>query len=274
MIWVLTLVALGAALHQSDPIQVIRANTSLASPPPQAPLSEWTSTSGRRTLSFTSGGVELRGWLYSAPRRDAPRILMFGGSGYAIATADKTLRGLAQQGADIITYDYRGYGFSGGHADVFHMRADALRLYDETARQSHGAPPILLGYSLGSIFASYVASQRHVRGLILISPLESTQAEISYLLKPGTYTLEPDAIEAQDVVDFVTRSHAPLLVLHGTADEVIPIKEGRADFEASAATDKSFVAVKGAGHAGMLKNPHVLAALRDYLMKLLESGVS
>lgn len=44
------------------------------------------------------------------------------------------------------------------------------------------------------------------------------------------------------------RYHGPLLVVHGTADEVIPIAEGRADFAAAGAADKTFVPVAGKGH--------------------------
>jgi uncharacterized protein len=258
--------ALGYA--RAEPVQVIHANDSLANPPPRAPISEWTSSPQRRTISLAVGNAVLRGWLYPASQKDAPTLLVFGGNGYAVASADAILRGLAMQGANVVEYDYRGYGFSSGQADIFHMRSDALRLFDATTERLRGLPPVVLGYSLGSIFAAYVASQRSVRGLILVSPLESTQAEVAYLLQPGTYELAPDSIEAQNVARFVAESRAPLLVTHGTLDRLIPMKEGRAVYLASGSTNKSFVAVKAA-HRGMLANPQVLAAVKHFLAKIV-----
>ncbi len=51
-----------------------------------------------------------------------------------------------------------GYGFSSGTPDVVAIRADVLRLYDRTVRDNGGKPVVVFGYSLGTLFASYVAS--------------------------------------------------------------------------------------------------------------------
>ena len=258
---------LAALLAQTAPV-VVHPSFALSSTQPAAPLSEWTAASGRETVWLDGDGVTLRGWRYAAPKSPAPVVLIFGGNGYSIASIDDRLRAFAAAGATIVEYDYRGFGFSTGSADVTAMRADALRLYDATVAANAGKPVVVMGYSMGSLFASYVAAQRAVRALILISPLESAAAETAYLLQPGSYTIAPDTATDFDVAGNVAKSHAPLLVIHGSADTLVPIAQGRADFAASPSTDKRFVEVAGAEHVGMLEHLDTLIALTRFFSSL------
>jgi uncharacterized protein len=235
---------------------------------PTAQRSDWTAADGRAIVSVQTSDGTLRGWSYSAPG-GAPTILAFGGNGYSIASVDARLRGLVAQGANVIEYDYPGYGFSDGKPDMAAIQRDALQLYDASVKANGSAPVVVFGYSLGTAFASYVASQRTVRGLILISPFSNMTDEFEFLTsaEPGTFVLASNAATI-DETEFITHSQAPLLVVHGDADRLIPIAEGRKVFAASPVSRKTFVAIPGNGHDGMLENPSTLAAIKAFLASL------
>lgn len=248
-------------------VTTITAN-SLLPPPPAAPLSAWTNAPGRHTVALSGDGVTLRGWTYPSAKPGAPVVLVFGGNAYCINTADAQLRRLQAQGATVVQYDYRGYGFSTGTADVTQFRNDALRLYDATVTRNGGKPAVVLGFSLGSLSASYVAAHRKVAGLVLASPFGSAPEEIAHLEGTETYVISGDALADLDVEANVATYAGPLLVVHGSADTTVPILQGREDFEDSPSLDKRFVAVAGAGHPHMLDRPAFLAAFKEFLASL------
>jgi len=263
----LSLVVMACLGAASPP--VLDANVVFPRALPTAALSDWTAAPGRAVVSIQTSDAVLRGWSYSAPASGAPTVLAFGGNGYSIASVDDTLRGLAAQGTNFVEYDYRGYGFSDGQPDMLAIQQDALQLYDATVKANGNAPVVVFGYSLGTAFASYVASRRAVRGLVLVAPMSSITDEYEFLSKGRSdgFTLAPNA-ETLDEAGFVTHSQAPLLIVHGDADELISIAEGRKVFAASPASQKTFVAVPRASHVGMIENPTTLAAFKAFLSSL------
>ncbi len=132
----------------------IGANWALPVPAPTATLSDWIAAPGRTTVSLDADKVILRGWVYPSRSSGVPTVLVFGGNGYSIDSIDQPLRVLGAQGATVVEYDYRGFGFSTGTPDVVGIRADALRLYDKTVHDNKGEPVVVFGYSLGTLFAS------------------------------------------------------------------------------------------------------------------------
>jgi len=83
-------------------------------------------------------------------------------------------RNLAVRGADITVFDYRGYGFSTGKADVKDFCPDAMDLYDKVVRDS---PVVVFGFSMGTAIANCVSSRRKVAALILAGTIASAQEE-------------------------------------------------------------------------------------------------
>lgn len=250
---------------------VVHANAVFPVPAPTAAISDWVAAQGRTTISLESDKATLRGWVYPSSKAGAPTALIFGGNGYSIDSdsVDGLLRALAAQGATVVEYDYRGFGFSSGTPDVVGIRSDALRLYDKTVEGNGGKPVIVFGYSLGTLFASYVASQRAVQGLVLVAPIANADEEFRFVPPgpPGTYVLADDTVTTLNVDAMIRQSRAPLLVVHGTADKTIAFAEGKEVFAASPASKKVFVPVKGAGHE-LLGNPKTIAAFRSFLRSL------
>lgn len=214
--------------------------------------------SRQAVLLTASDGVALRGWFYPSPVAGAPFVVTFHGNNETIGDAWTQARDgflYAQLHVNLLTFDYRGTGFSDGTISLAKARADALAIYDLATKKASGRPVYVVGWSLGSVFASHVAASRSaVAGLVLLDPLATADALATDIAR----ALHRPVQVAASVKDGIRnarelqRFHGPLLVVHGTADEVIPVVEGRADFAAAASTDKTFVPVAGKGHVAAI----------------------
>lgn len=122
-------------------------------------------------------GTKLTGWLkVNAESKNAPLLLYFGGNGQ---NSSKVFSNFQKQGMfrkfsgyNVMMVDYRGYGYSAGKSDDGTMFSDALAIYDFAAKQSYVNPSriAVMGYSIGTGPATYLASQRNASGLILVAP--------------------------------------------------------------------------------------------------------
>lgn len=254
-------------------LRPIPANFLIPQPPPSAPLADWTGTTTRANHSIALPDATLRGWEYPSPNPNAPIILFFNGNGMTVDRGDSFYRQLVQTGAELCVYDYRGIGFSAGSPDVMAFRQDALRLYDSLAASRPGRPVIVYGFSLGTAMATYVASQRKVAGLILAGTIASAAEELPVYFRARGLPAEtaaalipaPDSIEAFNEVANIARSTAPLLMLHGEADTLVPINQGREVFAASSSTQKKFVSLPGVVHNQTPGTPQSIGAVAEFL---------
>ena len=212
-----------------------------------------------RPLQIRAGdGVMLRGFLVGGSNRRAPYAILFYGNAELAQFEDDRLVWLRRLGLNAVCFDYRGYGYSGGTPDGAKIRDDSLRIYDYVTGEleaSH-APAFVYGVSLGTQFAIHVAAQRPVRGLVLQSPAASATEELDWygrrlplyirafvrlVPSPQVETIFQGAREIRGVI-------APLLVVHGAKDELIPPAQGREVYAAAASRDKRFVEIPDAGH--------------------------
>ena len=266
------LAANAAAGSQPAPIS---ANAAIPKPPPTAPLAEWTNAKGRVTTTMAAPGAILRGWVYAGANSKAPIVVFFNGSGGTIDQSDATLRAIAALGPTVIAYDYRGYGFSVGLADIARMQEDALRIVTAATETAGARGVIVYGFSLGTTMAASAASQVPVNGVILAAPFANAQEELVVAAQldgvppaiASTLTSAPDAVAAFANVDFVGRIQAPLLILHGTSDAVVPIAQGHEVFAASTSQQKDFVELPGLGH-DIVAAPPALAAVKAFIASL------
>ncbi len=144
-------------------------------------------------------------------------------------------------GVAVLAFDYRGYGLSTGSPSEANAYADARAAYDYLT-QTLRVPPeqiILYGRSLGGGVVTELATQVPVAGLIL----ESTFTSAFRVVLP--FPLFPfDKFTNQAKLPRLT---VPILILHGTADEVVPFSHGQALY-ATANPPKFSLWVEGAGH--------------------------
>jgi pimeloyl-ACP methyl ester carboxylesterase len=103
--------------------------------------------------------IQLRGWVLN-PQASQP-VIYFGGNAESVQNRREQL-GRVLPGRAIYLVSYRGYGASGGEPTEEALLADALALFDTVRARHPGEPVAVIGSSLGSGVASYVASQRPV----------------------------------------------------------------------------------------------------------------
>ncbi len=238
---------------------IFHVDDMMDSPRPKAPLPAWADAPGRRRVALRVPGATLRGYSYDGAAPSAPVLLMFGGSGNLIERHDAAARGFARHASEVIWYDYRGYGFSTGTAHFDALRADALREYDAL----HGKRVVVLGYSMGTAIADYVATQRDVTGLILAAPWDDLSAVLRYSDPKHRYVV-PRAPEFDEIA-MVRRIRAPLLVFQGTKDDEIPPRQGHALERLAASPRKTFVPILGAKHDWLLENAQSQRAVAQFL---------
>jgi hypothetical protein len=124
-------------------------------------------------------GTRLHGWFLPAnPGAPSGRVLLyFGGNAEDVHWRLARVERFA--GWDILLTDYRGYGLSAGTPGQAAMQEDALLWHDRLVTGVDGLPPAsavtVMGTSLGSYFATHVAAQRPVRGVVLATPFDSVR---------------------------------------------------------------------------------------------------
>lgn len=220
-------------------------------------------TGARVIRVAATDGTQLSGLLFENTERTGPYIIFLYGNADLCANETPRLQWLSQSlGYSSVCFDYRGYGLNSGTPDSARIRADVISIYDYVRDRldKRHREPYVYGWSLGTQFAIHVAATRKVRGLIFQAPVASAREEVAF---QGTQVLgswasivrpRPDAnVERlfQGKVE-IASVRAPLLVLHGTADQVVPLAQGREVFDAAASSEKRFVAVAGADHNDLM----------------------
>ncbi len=179
----------------------------------------------------TADGLALLAW-YLPPARDRPIIAYFHGNGGHIGYRAERLKRFASEGFGVLMAEYRGYGGNPGGPGEAGLVADGLAALDFLRRERvPGERIVLWGESLGSGVVVQLAAQRQAAALVLEAPFTSV-AEVAQ----SHYPFLPAARLVRDRFDsmaFIGRVSAPVLVLHGGRDSVVPVRYGRALFEAA-----------------------------------------
>lgn len=208
---------------------------------------------------LTQDGERLVGW-YKAPEPGKALVLYFHGNGGSLWNRRFRARLLAEDGRGLFMISYRGYSGSSGVPSEMGLRRDARAAYDWLAQRFPPGRIVLYGESLGTGVAVRLAVERKVAGLVLDAPFTSTAdvAEHHFWYLP--VWLLRDQYRS---IDLIGRLDAPLLVVHGERDGVVPIALGERLF-AAAPEPKRFVRIPGGDHMSNLENGG-LAAVRAFL---------
>ena len=169
----------------------------------------------------TERGVRLRGWLVGNGRARAPRplVIYFGGNAEEVSWLGPEWSRVPAWA--LLLVNYRGYGLSDGRPTEAALYRDALALYDRAAGLTDidARRVVVLGRSLGTGVATYLASQRPVAGVVLISPYDNL-VEVARAVYPF---LPVDRFMRYrfDSAARAGRIHAPLLALVAAQDTLI-----------------------------------------------------
>jgi abhydrolase domain-containing protein 17 len=172
-------------------------------------------------------------------------ILFSHGNAEDLGHLQPVLAELRRAGAAVIAYDYRGYGLSSqARPGVRSATEDLEAVYDWAVGQGIDPATIVLhGRSVGSGPTMELAARREVAGVILESAFTSAYRVVTRVrLLP--FDPFPNIVRIRSV-------HRPVLVIHGTRDEVIPFGHGRLLHEAAPGPSR-FFPVEGAGHNDLM----------------------
>ena len=175
------------------------------------------------------------------------------------------LKDLAEQGYTIAAVDYPCYGLSDGSPTEEGCYRNVHRLYDWLV-ETRGFKPediIVDGFSIGSGPATELAATKPVGGLILEAPFLSAPRVVTRvrLLPVDPF---PNLKRIADV-------KCPLLIMHGTKDNVIPYNQGKALFEL-AKDPKHFVSVD-CGYHNLLPISLGENRYRELIVDFMENGI-
>lgn len=194
----------------------------------------------------TADKARVLAW-FARAKPERPTLLYFHGNAGGLETRNERIRKYMARGLGVFMMTYRGFGGSSGTPSETANVSDGLLAYDALVAAGVAASDILVyGESLGTGVAVQVAAARPVGGLVLDAPYTSMVdlAALHYPLIPGRWFMT-DRYETRRHIAGVT---APLLILHGEADTIIPVEMGRAVFDLAAAP-KVIKTFPGAGHS-------------------------
>lgn len=230
-------------LSESRLIYFPGAQRSLIAPP------TWLGLRPERVEIPTIDSVTLVGWVMPASADTSGLwLLICHGNAGNLSEFDRPVHyaGLSRLGLNLLAFDYRGYGESGGTASEQGLYRDADAAY-RYLRKHRGVPAdriVVFGHSLGSAVAVDLVSRTPAAALIVEGALTSAvqRGQELYPYIPVRWL----ARSRFSSIDKVAGLRMPKLFLHATADEVIPVAHGRRLFDA-APEPKTFVELEG-GH--------------------------
>ncbi|XP_056605606.1 alpha/beta hydrolase domain-containing protein 17C [Triplophysa rosa] len=161
---------------------------------------------------------------------------------------------------NVFSYDYSGYGVSTGKPSEKNLYADIEAAW-QVLRNKYGVTPeniILYGQSIGTVPTVDLASRYECAAVILHSPLMSG-LRVAFPDTRKTY-----CFDAFPSIDKVSKVASPVLVIHGTEDEVIDFSHGLAIYERCPRAVEPLW-VEGAGHNDIELYAQYLERLKQFI---------
>jgi hypothetical protein len=218
-----------------------------------------------RELRFdTEDGERLHGFWVPAPGQPSRgHLLHVHGNAGNVADRVYELELLCALGLDVLLFDYRGYGQSTGRPSEEGTYRDARAARAALTAQPGVRPEriVYLGESLGGAVAVTLALEAPPRGLVLRSTFAGVRAlgRLHYPFVPAA--LVPNAYPT---LERIGRVRCPVLLIHGTADEIVPLAQAEA-LLAAAAEPKRLARIEGAGHNDIVGFEGHARALADWV---------
>jgi uncharacterized protein len=179
------------------------------------------------------------------PRGERPVVIYFHGNAEIVASRTARHRELTANGIGLVALSYRGYMGSTGSPTEEGLLHDAEAAYRFATSRYPSSPVVLWGHSLGSGVAVALAGRHPVTKVILEAPFSSTVdvAATIFPLVPVRWLMH-DQFRSDRRIDAV---RAPILIMHGARDWVVPIRLGERLF-VLAREPKRFVRFPEGGH--------------------------
>ena len=178
-------------------------------------------------------------------------VLYLHGNAGNLAVRAGRFQQFIERGYGVIAPAYRGSSGSNGTPSEAAITADMISLYKALDDFIPGMNPnavVIYGESLGAAVAlKLVASGAKPAAVVLEAPFTSLP-DVVRASAPRMAPLIPRMTSIWNSLRYAQTLRAPLLILHGTQDDLIPITQGRAVLDAAKSDTKQMIEVQYAGH--------------------------
>ncbi|SMF23659.1 hypothetical protein SAMN02745866_01526 [Alteromonadaceae bacterium Bs31] len=189
-------------------------------------------------------------------------ILYFGGNAEQIAHA---VQDLSQRfpGFTVVGFHYRGYSGSAGEPREQELYGDALYVFDKLVNSYDRT--IVIGRSLGSGVATYLASEREVDSLVLVTPFDSITS-----IAKNAYWFYPVDWMIRDKFNSLSRAEkiqSPTLLLVAEKDQIVPPVHSQKLLNGFAPGVAKIATIKGTSHNTISEHGDYFAELQNFIVK-------
>jgi fermentation-respiration switch protein FrsA (DUF1100 family) len=207
-------------------------------------------------VKIASGNGERINAVYLEHPEARYTLLFSHGNAEDLGTVMPFMQQFHDRGYSVLIYDYRGYGTSEGRPSTRKAKQDAAAVYDWLVQTKGIAPQSIIshGRSLGGAVATWLAAHREVGGLIIeVSFVSAFRVKTHWPLLPW---------DKFNSLKSIRRADCPVLVIHGTEDEIIPFWHGQKLYDA-APEPKQHLWIEGGRH-----NDYVYVAGDEYIVAI------
>lgn len=196
---------------------------------------------GRDVTLTTSDGLSLASWYFPADNAKAAVLVAPGNAGNRSFRAPLA-RALNARGLSVLLLDYRGYGGNPGAPSEAGLALDVRAARDFLLHEAR-IPLVYFGESLGSAVVTELATEHPPSALVLRSPFVdlASVGQRHYPFLPVRWLLRDEF----PTRDNVARVKAPVTVVYGSADSIVPAEQSR---EVASAAGATAIEVPGADH--------------------------
>ncbi len=209
-------------------------------------------------IKVDNQGILLHGWVLNPGQHKA--LIYFGGNSELITHRQAYFDDVFGD-YSVYLVDYRGYGKSRGSPSESGLFSDSLAIYDQLSTQHESV--IAYGRSLGSGVAVYLATQRPLHKLILLTPYDSV-AEVAQKL----YPMFPIRYLIKDRFDSASRAaqiEMPVLIASAEHDREIALSHTLALKQSLSRADVEYVQVTDAAHNDIVDFPDYRSVVKKFI---------
>lgn len=214
-----------------------------------------------KEIVIKNDDINLHGYILNP---DAPKALVyFGGNAEMAADSIPVYTGLMPE-LSIYLIDYRGYGLSEGSPSERALFEDGLRIYDHIATMHESI--FLLGRSLGTGVATYVASKRQIDKLVLVTPFDSITN-----IAANRYSIFPVALLIRDPFEswkYAMDVKAETIIFKAESDHIVPHPHTDALLEYFPGSKLDVYTIAATNHITIVNSEEYMSTLHSFLRRL------
>ena len=213
----------------------------------------------------TQDSTKLCGWLLQNQKKDSTNLLIYlGGNAEEVShLADEVAR---FKNWNVILMNYRGYGKSEGKPNEKKLYRDALEIFDNyTDKDGYKVQNVVaMGRSLGTGVATYLAQERNLDGVILVSPYDKLGniAQMRYPFFPVKLLLR----YRFNSIKRAPHIEEPVKIVIGTEDQVVPPKYSH-NLAEKWGGEVDISTIKNVGHLNIFNKKKVWNEIEEFLKR-------